>query len=192
MFRLIQSVKRTLSEFQLPRRPTEEELKNALIEVEGILNTRPLTHVPIEDDAAAALTPNHWLLGSSDGFKPWAELDDNSIGLSRGWHLSQQIANQFWKRWVREYLPEITRRSKWHQMVPPIKEGDIALIVDPDSPRNCWPKGRVIGTVNRDGQVRAVTIRTANGVYERPAVKIAVLDVKGKEKLADSEAESAN
>ncbi|XP_053692620.1 uncharacterized protein LOC128741069 [Sabethes cyaneus] len=190
--RLIQSVKRTLSEFRLSRRPTEEELRNALIEVEGILNARPLTHVPIEDEAAPVLTPNHWLLGSSDGFKPWTELDDDSTFLSRGWHLSQQMANYFWKRWVREYLPEITRRSKWHEKVPPIRRNDIVLIVDPGLPRNCWPKGRVIGTINRDGQVRTVTIQTSKGVYERPAVKVAVLDVRGKQELADSEAESAN
>lgn len=190
--RLVQSVKRTLSELKLSPRPTDEELRNALIEVEGILNARPLTHVPVEDEAAPALTPNHWLLGSSDGSKSWALLDDNSIALRRGWHLSQKFANHFWTRWLREYLPEITRRSKWYKKVPPIVEGDLVLIVDPDSPRNCWPKGRVIGTVNRDGQVRRVTIQTAKGIYERPAVKVAVLDVKSKEELADSEAESAN
>ncbi|XP_055590637.1 uncharacterized protein LOC129742717 [Uranotaenia lowii] len=132
----VSSVKRTLVELHLPHRPKEEELRSALVEIEGILNARQLTHVPIEDDAAPALTPNHWLLGSSDGFKPWTELEVNSIALNRGWHLSQQIANHFWKRWLREYLPEITRRSKWHQNVPPIKEGDIVVIVDSDLPRN--------------------------------------------------------
>ncbi|XP_053685689.1 uncharacterized protein LOC128735222 [Sabethes cyaneus] len=190
--RLVQSVKRNLSEMKLPTRPTDEELRNALIEVEGILNARPLTHVPVEDEAAPALTPNHWLLGSSDGSKPWSLLNEDSIALRRGWHSSQKFANQFWTRWLREYLPEITRRSKWHEKVPPITKGDIVLIVDPNSPRNCWPKGRVIGTVNHNGQVRTVTIQTANGVYERPAVKVAVLDVRSKEELADSEAESAN
>ncbi|XP_062541078.1 uncharacterized protein LOC134209112 [Armigeres subalbatus] len=189
--RLVQSVKRTLYEVKPSSRPTDEELKNALIEVEAILNARPLTHVPLEDEAAPVLTPNHWLLGSSNGLKAWSLLDSNSIALRRGWHQSQAFANHFWKRWIREYLPDLTRRSKWFQKVAPIKEGDIVLIVDPEHPRNCWPKGRVIGTVNRDGQVRKVTIRTAKGVYERAAVNVAVLDVRGKE-LADSEAESAN
>ncbi|XP_055523265.1 uncharacterized protein LOC129717404 [Wyeomyia smithii] len=190
--RLIQYVKRTLSELHLSPRPSDEGLRNALIEVEGILNARPLTHVPIEDEASPALTPNHWLLGSSDGAKPWSLLDENSIALRRGWHLSQKFANQFWTRWLLEYLPEITRRSKWHRRVRPIAEGDIVLIVDPNSPRNCWPKGRVIGTVNRDGQVRTVTIKTSTGIYERPAVKVAVLNIEHETKLADSEAESAN
>ncbi|XP_062701742.1 uncharacterized protein LOC134285262 [Aedes albopictus] len=150
--RLVQSVKRTLSELKPSPRPNDEELRNALIEVEGILNARPLTHVPIEDEAAPALTPNHWLLGSSDGTKPWSLLENDSIALRRGWHQSQVLANHFWERWLREYLPEITRRSKWHKKATPIEEGDIVLIVDPELPRSCWPKGRVIGTVNRDGQ----------------------------------------
>ncbi|XP_058813849.1 uncharacterized protein LOC131677809 [Topomyia yanbarensis] len=190
--RLIQTVKRTLSEFNLSRRPTDEELRNALIEVEGIINTRPLTHVPIEDEAAPALTPNHWLLGTSNGSKPLTLLNDNSVALRRGWHVSQMLANRFWRRWLQDYLPEITGRSKWHQRVKPIREGDIVLIADPDLPRNCWPKGRVIGTVNRDGQVRRVTIQTNRGVYERPAVKVAVLDVKSKEELANLKTELPN
>ncbi|XP_062538177.1 uncharacterized protein LOC134206474 [Armigeres subalbatus] len=190
--RLVRSVKRTLSELKPSPRPTDEELRNALIEVEGILNARPLTHVPIDDTDAPALTPNHWLLGSSDGFKPWSLLDGNSIALRRGWHQSQAFANHFWQRWLREYLPEITRRSKWHEKTRPIQEGDIVLIADPALPRNCWPKGRVIGTVNRDGQVRRVTIQTARGVYERAAVHVAVLNVGHKKELAVSEAESAN
>ncbi|XP_053698497.1 uncharacterized protein LOC128745447 [Sabethes cyaneus] len=85
--RLIQSVKRTLPEFRLSRRPTEEELRNALIAVEGILNARPLTHVHIEEKAAPVRTPNHWLLG------PWTEWDDDSTFLSRGSWLASISAN---------------------------------------------------------------------------------------------------
>ncbi|XP_055543475.1 uncharacterized protein LOC129729024 [Wyeomyia smithii] len=190
--RLIRSVKQNLVELKLSRRPTEEELRNALIEIEGILNARPLTYVPVDDESAPALTPNHWLLGSSEGFKPLISLDNSSIALRHGWHVSQMLANQFWKRWLRDYLPEITRRSKWYEHVKPIEQGDIVMIADPEHPRSCWPKGRVIGVTNRDGQVRQVTVQTAKGVYERPAVKIAVLDVRRNEILVDQQFESSN
>lgn len=176
--RLVQSVKKNLAMMRTTRRPSEEELRNALIEVEGTLNSRPLTHVPIDEVSAPALTPNHFLIGSSDGFKPLTLLDDSAVSLRRCWQISQTMANQFWKRWIRDYLPEITRRTKWHYAVKPIDVGDVVVIVDPDHPRNCWPKGRVIATVNKDGQVRRATVQTAKGVYERPAVKLAVLDVE--------------
>ncbi|XP_062537647.1 uncharacterized protein LOC134205965 [Armigeres subalbatus] len=176
--RLVQSVKRNLAEVLHARRPTDEELRNALTEVEGILNTRPLTHVPIDDEAAPALTPNHFLLGSSDGSKPLTFVDADTAALRRGHPTSQWLANLFWKRWIRDYLPDITRRTKWHKKAKPLEEGDIVVIVDHEHPRNCWPKGRVIGVVTSGGQTRKATVQTVHGVYERPTVKLAVLDVR--------------
>ncbi|XP_055638129.1 uncharacterized protein LOC129776484 [Toxorhynchites rutilus septentrionalis] len=176
--RLIRSVKRNLMEVLAVKHPTDEELRNALTEIEGILNSRPLTHVPIEDEAAAALTPNHFILGSSDGSKPLTLIDDDKANLRRGWPTSQWLANLFWKRWIKDYLPEISRRTKWYEKVKPLEVGDIVLIVDVDNPRNCWPKGKVIGVVSSGGQTRKATIQTSSGVYERPVVKLAVLDVR--------------
>uniref|UniRef100_A0A182PWU9 DUF5641 domain-containing protein n=1 Tax=Anopheles epiroticus TaxID=199890 RepID=A0A182PWU9_9DIPT len=55
---------------------------------------------------------------------------------------------------------------------------DIVLIADNNLPRNCWPKGRVIEVVRaNDGQVRRASVQTTSGIIERPATKIAVLDV---------------
>lgn len=65
--RLIQTVKRNLEQIVGSRRPNDEELRNALIEVESILNARPLTHVPVDAESAPALTPNHFILGTSNG-----------------------------------------------------------------------------------------------------------------------------
>ncbi|XP_062708631.1 uncharacterized protein LOC134288289 [Aedes albopictus] len=177
--RLIRSVKDNLKSLNLPRRPSDEVLRNALTEIENTLNSRPLTHVPIEDHAAPALTPNHILLGSSNGIKPLSTIDDSNAAVRQCWRTSQVIANQFWKRWLSDYLPEITQRAKWHTSCgPPIRIGDVVIIVDPKLPRNCWPKGKVIDTRNsKDGVIRSATVRTTHGVYERPVVKLAVLDV---------------
>lgn len=177
--RLIRTVKSNMMQVCTSARPSDEVLRNLLTEVENIVNSRPLTHVPIEEDSAPALTPNHFLLGSSNGSKPLTNLDDSSAALRQNWLTSQILANQYWKRWVSDYLPEITRRSKWFQQPKPIAVGDIVVIADPKMPRNCWLKGKIIGTrVSSDGQVRSATVRTANGVYDRPATKLAVLDIR--------------
>ncbi|XP_055604381.1 uncharacterized protein LOC129752630 [Uranotaenia lowii] len=177
--RLIQTVKRVLAVvFPTQRLPSDEVLRNALIEIENILNSRPLTYVPIDSESEPALTPNSFLQNSSTGCKPLVQFDDSGKALRRTWMVSQAIANAFWKRWVAEYLPEITRRSKWFSEAKPIKKGDIVVVVDPDSPRNCWPKGRVIDTkLAADGQVRSAVVQTVNGILERPALKLAVLDI---------------
>ncbi|XP_053691247.1 uncharacterized protein LOC128739769 [Sabethes cyaneus] len=177
--RLIRTVKNNLVTVCSVKRPSDEVLRNLLSEVENTVNSRPLTHVPIDEDSGPALTPNDFLLGSSNGSKPLSILDDSGAILRQNWCTSQVLANQFWKRWVSDYLPEITRRTKWFRHSKPIAVGDIVVITDNSMPRNCWPKGKIINTkVSKDGQVRCATVRTANGVYERPTSKLAVLDVR--------------
>lgn len=177
--RLIRSLKRNLMAIRPSRTPSEEVLRNMLTEVENTLNARPLTHVPVDDDSSPALTPNHFLLGSSNGMKPLVPLDDRGDLLKQNWRMSQALATQFWKRWLSEYLPEITRRTKWYVDTKPIAVDDVVIIVDPNLPRNCWPKGRIIAThPGKDGRIRSATVKTVNGVYDRPVSKLAVLDVR--------------
>ncbi|XP_053692357.1 uncharacterized protein LOC128740817 [Sabethes cyaneus] len=187
--RLIRSVKKNLSAVCFSKKPSEEVLRNLLVLVENTINNRPLTHVPIDDDSSPALTPNHFLLGSSNGTKPLLPLNDSGVALRQNWRASQAMADQFWKRWVSDYLPEITRRMKWFTDVKAIALGDIVVIVDNNLPRNCWLKGRIIGTCpSKDGRVRSATVRTMNGIYERPVAKLAVLDVRREEEHASEDA----
>ncbi|XP_044573440.1 uncharacterized protein LOC123257680 [Drosophila ananassae] len=153
----------------------DEGLRNALMEAQFIINSRPLTFVSLDTEDDAALTPNHLLLGSANGYKP---LPKEGMNLQRRWIETQRFGDRFWQRWIKEYAPVLTRRTKWFEKVPPITIGSIVVIVDELLPRNLWLKGRVIDTMKaKDGQVRRVTIKTQHGVLERPATKIAVLDV---------------
>ncbi|XP_062558836.1 uncharacterized protein LOC134223668 [Armigeres subalbatus] len=176
--RLIRTVKQNLDKLRSNRLPTDETLKSMLVEVEFIVNSRPLTEIPLDDDQSPVLTPNHFLIGSSNGLLPWSCLENDSTSLKLNWRLSQAMANQFWKQWLHDYLPSLTRRAKWFSKVKPININDIVVIIDERLPRNCWPRGRVISTKEApDGQVRWATVQTVTGIYERPAVKLAVLDV---------------
>ncbi|XP_055615247.1 uncharacterized protein LOC129761547 [Toxorhynchites rutilus septentrionalis] len=176
--RLIRTVKQNLARLQTSRLPTQEVLESMLVEIENIVNSRPLTNIPVEDDDSPVLTPNHFLLGSANGLRSWVPLDDNPILLRNSWKQSQMQADIFWRYWVRDYMPTINRRTKWFTPVEPIKLGDLVIIVDPKLAINCWPKGRVIATCpSADGQVRRVTVQTSGGIFERPAVSLAVLDV---------------
>ncbi|XP_073841210.1 uncharacterized protein [Musca autumnalis] len=107
--RLVRSVKTVLHQAYPNNKFNDETLRSALIEVEFIINSRPLTFVSLESEDDEALTPNHLLLGSSTGYKPIFTKDTN---LREKWNQVQAIANRFWERWLKEYAPIITRRSK--------------------------------------------------------------------------------
>ncbi|GBP48632.1 hypothetical protein EVAR_28018_1 [Eumeta japonica] len=77
-----------------------------LLEAEHIVNSRPLTEVDIEPAEAEGLTPNHFLIGRSGAA---ARPDDNVLsGLQTG--TCQRLADHFWQRWLREYLPTLVPR----------------------------------------------------------------------------------
>ncbi|XP_055910918.1 uncharacterized protein LOC129945285 [Eupeodes corollae] len=176
--RLVRSVKQTLLQMKFTRNPSDELLNTMMAEVEGIINSRPLTYVPVSCEDDEALTPNHFLLGSSNGSKPLGECKDEGIILKQNWMMAEQLSNSFWRRWIREYLPTLTRRTKWFQHTKPISVDDIVIIIDENNAKNEWPKGRVLElNTSRDGKIRSVVIQTKSGVYVRPVSKLAVLDV---------------
>lgn len=177
--RMVRSVKNTLYAIQPSRTPSDELLKCYLAEVENTVNSRPLTYLPLETEESEAITPNHFLLGSSSGVKPIGQFDDDAKLLKTNWLMTQLYARRFWKRWVTEYLPTLTRRSKWCTPTTPLQVDDIVIIVDKSFPRNLWPKGRIIEVHKAaDGQVRSAKVKTVSGIYHRPAVKLAKLDLQ--------------
>lgn len=56
--RLVRSVKAALSALDDGRKLTDEILLTTLAEAEDIVNSRPLTYLPLDSEAEAALTPN--------------------------------------------------------------------------------------------------------------------------------------
>ncbi|XP_062716949.1 uncharacterized protein LOC115265221 [Aedes albopictus] len=178
--RMVKSVKVAMSAISnSPHHPSDEVMETVMLEAEGIVNSRPLTYVPLEAIDREALTPNHFLLYSSSGNKQSVVTADQSVTLRDSWTIARNIMDEFWRRWVREYLPMLTRRTKWFDNVKPLEHGDLVVIID-ENARNCWERGRILEVFpDKSGQVRRATVQTARGVFARPAVKLAVLDVVG-------------
>ncbi|XP_044316262.1 uncharacterized protein LOC123037810 [Drosophila rhopaloa] len=173
--RLVRTTKTVLKNICPNYSFNDESLRCALMEAQFIINSRPLTFVSLDSEDDSALTPNHLLMGSSNGYKP---IKEEKINLRRHWNEVKLFGDRFWQRWVKEFTPVLTRRTKWFEKCPPISVGSVVIIIDENLPRNLWLKGRVINTFPaKDGQVRRATIKTQHGVLDRPATKIAVLDV---------------
>jgi len=173
--RLIKSVKTALRSVMRSQYPKDEELQTFLVRVEFIINSRPLTHVSVDPIDLQPITPNHFL---REAFKIHIEEDQLcKKQLAR----IKTLLDCFWKRWVHEYIPCLTRRCKWHKRTEPPKIDDLAIMVDENNARNTWPLGRISATYpGKDGQVRVVEITTPYGIFRRPLTKVAVL---GGEKM---------
>jgi hypothetical protein len=185
--RMILSVQRALKAILKDQSPRVETLRSALIECENIVNSRPLTHVPIDAEDAEPLTPNHFLKYHANN-QPAPGIFKNECNLRKQWRISQQLADSFWKKWRELYLPELARRSKWHERSPEFRVGDVVLVVDNSLPRNEWRKALVEKVIpGSDGVGRVAIIRTNGKSYTRPIMKLAKLDV-----LKDSENELIN
>lgn len=73
--RLVRSVKTCLYDIMPTRNPRDDVLTSLLLEVENVVNSRPLTFVPLDYENDEALTPNHFLIGSSNGIKSPFDVD---------------------------------------------------------------------------------------------------------------------
>ncbi|XP_055633290.1 uncharacterized protein LOC129773670 [Toxorhynchites rutilus septentrionalis] len=174
--RLVRSVKTAMGDAYTEGKLNDEELQTFIEEAESIVNTRPLTYLPIESIESEALTPNHFLLGSSNGVKlPGIDIVQGTS--QDAWNHIQRQLNRFWQRWLKEYLPVIRRQIKWFDETRNVQVGDVVLIAD-ETKRNRWIRGRVIDSIKaQDGHVRQAIVKTSGGVLRRPVSKLAVIDV---------------
>ncbi|XP_072934919.1 uncharacterized protein [Epargyreus clarus] len=173
--RMIRSVKSAMLVILTDRAPREEILATLTTEIEHTINSRPLTHVPVNADDPEALTPNHFLLGTAVGL-PF--VGNCAVVDRRAWRAAQALADMFWKRWINEYLPTLAPRGDNRDNRSNVKPGDVVIIADGLLPRNVWPRGLVEHVyTGPDGVVRSAEVRTKGGVFRRPVCRLIVLPV---------------
>ncbi|XP_062714353.1 uncharacterized protein LOC134291085 [Aedes albopictus] len=184
--RMVRSVKDGMKAIDDGRKLTDEVLLTVLAEVEGFVNARPLTYMPVDRENLEAITPNHFLIGgSSPSHEPLRMSTDLGAMLRSSYLRSQYIADKVWSRWLKEYLPTINKRSKWIDDVRAVQVGDLVYVVEGD--RRTWTRGRIEELITaKDGRVRQVIVRTASGLLRRPVVKLALMEI-GKTREPEEE-----
>ena len=175
--RMIGTVKRALRTVLGKLMVTDEVLQTVIAEAEAVVNSRPLTYVSAEGDSLEALTPNHLLLGHPTVCMPPGIFNDGDTSSRRLWRQTQALADQFWRRWLREYAPGLACRQKWARETRNLARGDLVLLMEDDMPRGRWPLGRVMEVMpGPDGRVRSALVRVRGGEVHRPARRICVLE----------------
>ncbi|XP_073960562.1 uncharacterized protein [Choristoneura fumiferana] len=101
---------------------TYEELNTVLVQIEGVLNSRPLTPMsPIDKDDFSFLTPGHFLTGAPLNSYPEQDVSSTPTNRLKFWKLCTSMQQQFWKAWSQSYLNMLQNRPKWKQDQPNIK-----------------------------------------------------------------------
>ena len=174
--RMIGIVKKVLPAMLKDCRLTDEVLRTVFAEVECIVNSRPLTKLSDDVNDMSPLTPNHLLMLRS-GPTPVPGIFSQSDMYRNKWRYVQHLSNQFWSRWLREYLPELQKRHKWHNKERNVQVGDLVLVVGENMPRRLWPLGLVVQIKHgRDNLVRSVHVKTRSTTLVRPVTKIVLLE----------------
>lgn len=158
---------------------TYEELYTYTTEIEAILNSRPITPISSDPNDLNALCPSHFLIGDSLMSVPEQDITDTKVNRLSTWQHIQYVKQHFWKRWSKEYLNNLNVRSKWHQQkADNIKIGTMVILKQNDVKPLHWPLGRIVSVhPGADGIVRAVTVKTITGVYDRSVKSVAPLPI---------------
>ncbi|XP_052863819.1 uncharacterized protein LOC128270459 [Anopheles cruzii] len=157
-------------------RLTFEGYCTVLCQIEAVMNSRPLLPMSSDPNDLAALTPAHFLIGSS-----LLALPDLNYSSTRPSSLSelqqmQLMVQQFWKHWRNEYLQELQRDTVRAVRNDSIRPGRMAILIDDTLPVTRWPLARITKVhPGKDGIPRVVGIRTARGDLTRPITKICLL-----------------
>ena len=176
--RLIGVIKRVLRAI-IPKtsRLTDEILCTLFSEIQSIFNSRPLTKLSDDPNDLTPLTPNSLLTLKQHVDVP-PSVGSASDAYRCRWKYVQHLANLFWSRWVKEYLPKLNARSKWTVPHKNMKVGELVLVHETGLPRNLWPLA-IIKKVctGRDGNVRSAIVKTRVTELHRPITQLIRLEV---------------
>ena len=110
-----------------------DTFNTVIVEIEAILNRRPLTILSSDSRDMEPLTPAKILYPATfRNIHPTTiptneELKDD---LTTTWKRAQSRVNSFWKAWRRDYLSLLHDRKKWTKTKDDLKKDDIVILVD--------------------------------------------------------------
>ncbi|XP_068972383.1 uncharacterized protein [Bombus flavifrons] len=155
---------------------TFENFNTLIIEIESILNSRPLTPISSDPNDLLVLTPGHFLIGDSLTSIRERDFRDTPTNRLSSWQHIQKLKQHFWRRWHREYLNELSIRNKWNKGNHDIREGTIVILREDNVPPMHWPLGRVVKIHPRaDGIIRTATVQTSSSLLDRGVKRLVPL-----------------
>lgn len=147
----------------------DESLRTFMVEVESIVNDRPLTVDSLNSpEALEILTPNALLtMKSKVILPPPGHFERVDLYSRKCWRRVQFLSNEFWLRWKREFLQTLQPRNKWLKPHRKMEVNDTVVVKDDNLARNEWKLGRVVSVLpDEDDRVRKVRVMIADSCLD--------------------------
>ena len=91
----VEITKRCLKAVVKDRLLHEDQLHTLLLEIESIVNSRPLTSVSDDIDDLEPLTPNHFLISRSSPNTNFANITERNVNSCTKWKSEQAVTNMY-------------------------------------------------------------------------------------------------
>ncbi len=184
----MRSVKRCLVKIIGRAMLSYSELNTILVEIEGVINARPLTYVFDDSEGISyPLTPSQLINGRNLMQEPnhkHAEIVSTYEALSRRAKYQYQLLSKFTNRWKNEYLIGLMEayRSKQNTNDFSISPGDVVILKNDQTKRQFWKLCKVIEVIKgADSKVRAAKVQLeGKKVFQRPLQHLIPIEIACK------------
>ena len=151
-------------------RLSHDQLSTLLVEVEAVINSRPLTYVEDDQDGISyTLSPSHLINGRRITQSPNGghfEIISTNASLSKRAKHHRHLLQQFTSQWRRTYLlslRETHAQSSNIRKGAEIAVGDVVILKNDSTQRMFWKLAVVEELLSgKDGIVRAARVKVAN------------------------------
>lgn len=127
-----------------------------------MINSRPLGALSKDPNDLIPLSPGLFL-----NLEPLSCLPDHKMAIA------DTSPPGLLEKMAQKYSQTLIQRHKWNDPLLPIEYGTMIILKSELMPPLQWHIGRIIEThPGADGIIRVVTVRTKQGIFERPVVKL--------------------
>lgn len=164
----VKSIKKHLNHVLSMAHLDYEEMYTVLVQIEAILNSRPLIPISSDPSDLIPLTPAHFLIGRTLTMLPAPQVDQAPLHSLSRYKRIQLLKTHFWNRYYKEYVSELQIRNKWRTDRGQPQPGEMVLIKDERLPPNRWLLGRITTVFpGTDGVNRVADVKTTSGTLRR-------------------------
>jgi len=170
-----------------------DELTSVLVEIEAVLNSRPLAPLETTDPDNIVLTLGHFLIGRPLLSPPTQPVTAKSLSSLRRWQLVQYINQDLWQTWKTSYLQTLQQKHKWNGPTKPYRVGDVVFLREETFAYRQWPLARVTRLMSGDnGIMRVVELLCKRKTLQRATIHLIPFLNENQEDDKEKKEESTN